>query len=248
MTPLLPPPFRLVDLGTVTSTNDVALAMARDGAAAWTVVRARVQTRGRGRGGRSFSSPDGNSYVSLILRPSCPPAALPGLGLVAGLAVADAIRTFAPRIPPVRCKWPNDVLVGGAKVAGILVESRIGAALEAVVAGIGINLVSHPAIDGLRATSLAAEGAPSTDRDELLTVLADCLEARIRTWENGGFQALRQSWLEGAAGVGEPATLIGERPVTGLFAGVAGDGALLLESGGALRRFVSGSLVLEGRP
>ena len=245
MNPGLPPAFHLIDLDTVTSTNDIALDLARNGAAAWTMVRARKQTAGRGRQGRSFRSPEGNSYTSLILRPSGPIAVLPQLALVIGLAVADAIREFAPSIPPARCKWPNDVLVGGAKVSGILVESNLSACLEAVVAGIGINLVSHPDLPGGYATDLAAEGAESDDRNLLLGILCRWLEERIGAWEASGFEALKDAWLERAAGIGRPATLVGKQPVNGLVAGIGEDGALLLEANGALHRFVSGTLILR---
>ncbi len=245
MNPCLPPAFRLIDLDTVTSTNDVALDLARNGAAAWTMVRARKQTAGRGRQGRSFRSPEGNSYTSLILRPSSPITVLPQLGLVIGLAVTDAIREFAPSIPPALCKWPNDVLVGGAKVAGILVESSLSARLEAVVAGIGINLVNHPELPGVHATDLAAEGAASGDRDLLLGIVCRWLAERVGVWEASGFEALKDAWLERAAGIGRPATLVGKQSVDGLLAGIGEDGTLLLEANGALHSFVSGTLILK---
>ena len=245
MSPGLPTPFRLVDLGTVTSTNDVALDLAEGGAAPWTVVRARRQTAGRGRRGRRFLSPQGNSYTSLILKPGKTAGALPQLGLVIGLAVADAIREFAPGIPPALCKWPNDILVGSAKVAGILVESSHSMRPGPVVAGIGINLVSHPDLAGARTTDLAAEGASDVDRDRLLEILCRWLRMRIETWESSGFEALKDDWLARAAGIGEPASLVGRETFDGLLVGVDRDGTLLLEADGAVHRFVSGTLMLR---
>ena len=147
----LPAPFVLVDLDCVASTNDEALSRAAAGAPAWTVVRAASQSAGRGRRGRSFASPPGNSYTSFVLRPEGAPERVAQIALVAGLAVAEAIARLAPGLPAPRCKWPNDVLVDGHKVCGILVEaSSSGERVDHVVVGIGINLASHPAIPGAR--------------------------------------------------------------------------------------------------
>src|SRR6185436_12611332 len=135
--PVLPDGWTLVALQSVGSTNDEAARLAAAGAAEGTVVWAREQTAGRGRRGRHWASPVGNLYTSAIVRPDCPAARAAELGFVAALAVADMV----PAGRPVRLKWPNDVLVEGAKVAGILPESSIGAdgQAEHVILGIGVN-------------------------------------------------------------------------------------------------------------
>ena len=245
MTADLEAPFSLIDLGTVGSTNDTALALAQDGAPAWSVVRAERQTAGRGRRGRAFQSPPGNSYTSFLLRPVRPAREVPQLALVAGLAVAEAVDRFAPELPRATCKWPNDVLVDGLKVAGILVEASSGRKLEAVVVGIGVNLVDHPASPGMRASDLASLGAVSADRNLWLRVLCKRLFERTGAWEREGFAAMRDSWMARAAGLGQCVQVAGELSVRGLMTGVDGEGALLVDEDGVTRRCVSGSLVLK---
>ncbi len=234
----LPPPFHLVERDEVTSTNDVAIALAESGAAAWTVVRARVQTSGRGRRGREFVSPPGNSYTSFVLRPRVAPRDLPQVSLITGVAVAESIEAAAPDLAPARCKWPNDILLNDAKVAGILVET----AGSAVIAGIGVNLVSHPAIRDVVTTDLASEGARGVDRDLLLAALCRRLKDRVTDWESSGFYSHRRAWLDRAAGIGAHALVSGDIDTQGRVVGLAHDGALIMESGGRHMRVVSGTL------
>ena len=120
------------------------------------------QTAGRGRRGRRWSSPPGNLYASLILRPDAAPDRAAQLGFVAALAVADALRELAPELGEPACKWPNDILVGGHKIAGILLESEMGEGqnLAFLIVGVGINLVSAPPDAEYPATSIAGEGRP----------------------------------------------------------------------------------------
>ncbi len=241
MSALLPPPVHLVDRDEVTSTNDIAIELAGDGAAAWSVVRARLQTGGRGRRGRMFASPPGNSYTSFILRPRVATRDVPQLSLVTGVAVAEAIEGVAPESAPVRCKWPNDILINGAKVAGVLVETGG----DAVIAGIGINLVSHPDLSEVATTDLANEGARSVDRDVLLGALCRRLKAWVSEWEESGFAGVRQAWLARAAGIGARVVVNGDTAMQGRIAGLAHDGALIVESGGRHVRVVSGSMRLQ---
>jgi BirA family biotin operon repressor/biotin-[acetyl-CoA-carboxylase] ligase len=248
MTMALPAPFALVDLDTVASTNDEAMNRAAAGAPAWTVVRARCQTAGRGRRGRSFASPEGNSYTSFILRPRGAPGQAAQIALVAGLAVAEAIAAVAPSLPSARCKWPNDVLVDGHKVCGILVEAASsGDRVDHVVIGIGVNLVSHPDLPGLHIGDLGSLGAPGIGRDAMLEVLAGRLHARCEAWQERGFAVLRQDWLARAAGLGRAVRVEdGTRSMVGELVDIDGEGALVLASSDRTRhRVVSGSLFLE---
>jgi BirA family transcriptional regulator, biotin operon repressor / biotin---[acetyl-CoA-carboxylase] ligase len=244
----LPAPFDLIDLDIVGSTNDEAAQLAVAGAPAWTVVRARNQTAGRGRSGKSFASSAGNSYTSFILRPQGGPGQAAQLALVSGLAVAEAIDIVAPRLASARCKWPNDVHVERHKVSGILVEAASsGDRVEHVIIGIGINLVSHPDLPGLRIGDLAGLGAPGIGRDCMLAALADRLHARCELWGRGGFAALREAWLARAAGLGRTVRIEdGPRRLSGALVDIDADGALVLESPDRTRqRVVSGSLFLE---
>ena len=160
--PLLPEGYRLLRYDTIGSTNDAAKALARAGAAEGTLVWAGEQTAGRGRRGRGWVSPPGNLYLSLIMRPAVAPARAAQLGFVAALALAEGVGALCGPALEIRCKWPNDILVAGRKLAGILLESEItdGDAIDFVVIGTGTNLASQPSGVEYPATSLAEQGFP----------------------------------------------------------------------------------------
>jgi BirA family biotin operon repressor/biotin-[acetyl-CoA-carboxylase] ligase len=158
-------------LATTTSTNDEAKRGARAGAPHGATWVAEEQTAGRGRQGRSWVSPRGeNLLFSVLLRVDCVPSRLPLVAIVAGLAVRDAVARAAPRAD-VRIKWPNDVLVGSKKIAGILVEAiTAGRRIEAVVVGAGVNVHTRAFPEDLaeRATSVSLVSSEPPDRDALL--------------------------------------------------------------------------------
>jgi len=251
MTDALPPFIRLAAFDTLASTSDEATRLARAGAPEGTLVTARTQTAGRGRQGRHWVSEPGNLYASLVLRPDAHVARAAQLGFAASLAIADAIRGFAPKVP-VTLKWPNDVLVGGRKVAGILLESEgdtVGR-VRFVVIGIGVNLASHPADSEFPATSLAATGAAAVTPEAFLAALASALLLWYERWRGDGFAALRRAWLARATGIGQAlrARLPGET-VEGRFAGLDDDGMLLLDLPQGRRRIAAGDVfpaVAEG--
>lgn len=172
----------LTRLATTTSTNDEAHRAAKAGAPHGATWVAEEQSSGRGRRGRTWMSPPGEGLLfSVLLRPGCPPANLPPIALVAGLAVRDAVARAVPEAP-IGIKWPNDVVAADRKVAGILVEaSTVGNRIDAVVVGIGINVHTRSFPDDLvdRATSVAllAAGAPPSDRapPDRAEMLADVL-------------------------------------------------------------------------
>src|SRR5690348_7572810 len=145
--PSLPAGFRAHHFAAVGSTNDTAKELARAGAPEGTIVWAGEQTAGRGRRGRIWASPPGNLYLSLILRPQAPAAQAAQLGFVAALALGGAIAELAGPQIELRCKWPNDLLANGRKLAGILLESETSAngEVDFVVLGVGANLASAPA-------------------------------------------------------------------------------------------------------
>ncbi len=215
------PPILLDEVG---STN--AWALAHGGRLAdgqW--VRARVQTAGRGRHGRAWAFHPGNLAASCVLRPR------PGEGPPeqAGFVVALALfETCARRVPPARLmlKWPNDLMLDGGKLAGILLE-REG---EVVVAGVGVNLAVAPAVEGRKTAALgnAMEGPPPSP-DAFLEDLAAAVERwRMRRIARG-FAAVRQAWLERAHAAGTRLeTRVGAQQVAGRFEDLGEDGALLL--------------------
>ena len=146
-TPELPAFYRLLAYEQIDSTNEEAKRLAAAGAPAGTLVWAGEQLAGRGRRGRGWASPPGNLYVSLLLRPACPPAQACQLNFVAAVALAEAVSALLPAGAGVALKWPNDVLVGGAKVSGILLEASaaLDRSIDWLVIGAGVNIASHPA-------------------------------------------------------------------------------------------------------
>lgn len=241
MTAALPPFFRLAAFDSLSSTSDEARRRAREGAPEGTVVTARVQTAGRGRQGRRWVSAPGNLYASVVLRPEAPVARAAQLGFAASLAVADALEPFAPSAA-VALKWPNDVLLGGRKVAGILLESEGGAAagVHFVVLGVGVNLATHPADSEFPATSLKAASGRDVAPEAFLGMLAPALLVWYERWRREGFVGLRQAWLDRAAGLGQAlrARLPAET-VEGRFVGLDDDGLLLLDGPSGRRRIAA---------
>jgi BirA family biotin operon repressor/biotin-[acetyl-CoA-carboxylase] ligase len=241
MTDALPPVFRLTAFDTLASTSDKARDLARAGAPEGTLVTARTQTAGRGRQGRHWVSEPGNLYLSLVLRPDAPVARAAQLGFAASLAVADALRRFAPR-PAVTLKWPNDVLLGGKKLAGILLESEgdAGGRVRFVVLGIGVNLASHPPDSEFPATSLKAAASQEVAPEAFLAALAPALLVWYERWRGDGFAGLRQAWLDRAAGLGQGLRArLANETVEGRFAGLDDDGMLLLDGPAGRRRIAA---------
>ncbi len=244
----LPPGYALIALDEAGSTNDEARERAACGAPEGTVVWARVQRAGRGRRGRSWVSPPGNLYFSVILRPACEARSVAQLSFVAALAVLDLVDGSLPG--RARCKWPNDVLVDGGKVAGVLLESALGPGgrVDWVVLGIGVNLASHPGIEGpIPSTSLADAGATTLAPEEALSSVLAALARGRQEWETQGFAAVRSAWLGRAHGLGGPVTVVnGERRLTGIFEGLDEGGALVLAQPGGEQLSIAAGDVLFG--
>jgi len=236
--PVLPDGWTLVALASVGSTNDEAARLADAGAPEGTVVWSREQTGGRGRRGRHWASPVGNLYSSTILRPDCAAPRAAELGFVAALAVADIVSADRQ----VRLKWPNDVLVDGGKIAGILLESAVGRAgqVDHVVAGIGLNVGFAPQLPEMRYPGSALGGPVETALEGLTAALA----ARLAQWRRDGFETVRAAWLAQAGPIGaEVDVRLGDELVRGRFAGLDRQGALLLDTAAGPRKIVSGELL-----
>ena len=237
-TPVLPDGWTLVAFDSVGSTNDEATRLAEAGAPEGTFVWAQTQTGGRGRRGRRWATPVGNLYCSTVLRPQCPAPRAAELGFVAALAVADLVRDGRA----VRVKWPNDVLVEGGKVAGILPESSIAqdGRVEHVVLGIGLNVSFAPSLPEMRYPGAMLGGTVEAAIEGLTAGLAGWLSQ----WRRNGFETIRAGWLDRAGPLGaEVDVKLGEELVRGAFAGMDREGALLLETPAGPRRIVSGELL-----
>lgn len=218
------------------------LALAAAGGVDGLWLRADRQTAGKGRMGRDWQSPVGNFYGSTLvrLRPGDPQAAT--LALVAAVALHDVFRFLAPDVD-FRIKWPNDLMVDGAKLSGILLER----ADDAVVVGIGVNLAFHP--DGLerKVTSLKALGGDVPTPEDFQHILADRFDDWLDVWRNTGLPALRSAWVDRAHPRGTALSVNApDGSVTeGLFDGLAEDGALRLRlADGTIRAIHAGDIFL----
>jgi BirA family biotin operon repressor/biotin-[acetyl-CoA-carboxylase] ligase len=238
--PELPSFFSLVALARTGSTNEDLHRLAREGAAEGTLVWAREQLRGRGRRGRGWSSPPGNLYLSLLLRPFVPPAEAAQIGFVAAVALAETLESLLPPGRQLRCKWPNDLLIDGAKVSGILPEAEAeGGVVQAVVLGMGVNVASFPPDLPYKATSLSAAGVHASV-EGVLAGLAPRLLAWYRRWRKEGFPPIRRRWLDFATGLGQPIEVRLEREILrGRFATLDSTGALDLELADGRRRLIT---------
>lgn len=225
--------YRLLSFETVGSTSEEAMGAGRRGEAERLWVVAGCQTAGRGRRGNSWATPDGNLAASLYLRSGASIAAMATLGFVAGLALVRALEACCPGIePPFLLKWPNDVVSGGAKIAGILLESEADMpGMIRVVIGIGVNVAHAP--DGLpyRATSLSMLGSRVL-ASQVFTELAAAWVELYQVWDEGrGFNPIRDEWLGRAAGLGEPISVVLNSSVlTGAFETIDNTGRLLLRA------------------
>ena len=240
--PAGPGPRSIVRLEAVDSTQSVAWALVEGDAADGTVVVADTQRQGRGRQGRAWHDEPGMSLLmSLVWRTRIAPAALPALSLLAAVAVAEAVARVAPVTP--RLKWPNDVLVGDRKLAGILLESRVGAT-AIVVIGVGINLAQPafpPELQGL-ATSLTLETGRTPGRDAMLAAVLESLDRWRARLEADGFAPVRERWRQLGVTLGSRVSIDG---VSALAVDLDADGALLVDDGTGVRRVVAGEVSEE---
>ena len=236
------------------STNSRLMARAAAGAPSGTVIVARQQTAGRGRRGRSWHSAAGDTLMFSLLWRFPRGTPLSGLSLAAGLALADTLHRQG--YPDICLKWPNDVLLGRQKLAGILTElvsgtgTGTGTAGTAAIIGIGLN--RHLPADlptDLRAQAAALDqcAVPLTSSATLLAALLAALHERLQTFSRHGFAALRDDWCAHHAFAHQAFCLLGDHApaLEGVCRGVDDEGALLLETTAGLQRVLSGELSLR---
>lgn len=234
------------------STNNHAFSLAFKGATEGTAVLADCQTGGKGRMSRSWFSPPGkNIYTTVILRPEMDPALSPQVTLVAGVAVAELLDKYCPG--KVTLKWPNDVLIGGRKVCGILAESRSSAVkIEYIVVGIGINInmQENELDESLRqiATSLKIETGKEFIREEVAARLYESLEKWYFIFRDSGFAPIREKWLECSGMAGKEISYSSQgATVKCRVTGMDNDGALLCNVNGEIKRLIAGEITLAAR-
>jgi BirA family biotin operon repressor/biotin-[acetyl-CoA-carboxylase] ligase len=239
VTAKLPPGYHAVTLDEVDSTNDEAKRRAEAGAPEGTLVIARRQTAGRGRRDRRWHSPEGNLYMSLVVRPEGTAAEAARLSFVAAVALGDALSGLVPPLLELSYKWPNDLLANGRKCGGILVESSSAAnGLDWMVIGIGVNLVSHPEDAAYPATDLAFEGAAGITPEAVMASFARHFLRWTDRWLEDGFAPVRAAWLARARGLGERIEVrLGAERFSATFRDLDEEGALVagLDDGGTRR-------------
>ena len=245
--------YRLVAFDRIGSTNAEAIARARDGERGpiWFVTT--EQTAGRGRRHRPWIAPRGNLAASILEVIETAPAVAATLGFAAGLALEDALRRLsveaALRAPgsddlKFSLKWPNDVLAGGQKLAGILLEAEAVDDRLAIVVGIGTNVVAAPTGTPTPATSLRALGV-DVDAETLFAALSDGWAEFRGIWDNGrGFAEIRRLWLERATGLGQAVAIkTGGTAIEGTFDTIDAQGCMIVRtSGGRLVPVTAGDV------
>lgn len=209
--------------------------MAREGALEGLWLRAERQTGGKGRQGRAWESPSGNLYASTLVRlqPEDPPP--PTLALLAAVALHDVVSRYAVGV---RIKWPNDLIAGNAKLAGILLERQS----SAVILGFGVNLVHHPDLPGRPTTSVKALAGAAPEPGDLAETLAEIFARWLARWRGEGHAPICAAWREAAHPIGTP---LATADAKGTFDGLDESGALRLRlADGTLRVIHAGDVFL----
>ena len=208
------------------STNADLLARTVQGAPEGLWLRADAQDGGRGRLGRIWESPSGNLFASTIVRLRDTDPSPASLAFVTAVAVFDAVRQMAPQVP-ICVKWPNDILTpDGAKLCGVLLER----ASDAVVVGIGLNLVWHPRNLERKVTDLLTLGATPPDAQTAVEIVAEVFARYLAIWRQSGVEVIVRHWEARAhpRGTALSAKLPDGEHLDGLYAGLNEDGALQL--------------------
>lgn len=245
---MLPPAgWRLRVHESLGSTTDPLLRLAAAGEPEGIAILALRQTAGRGRDGRAWDSPAGNLYLSTLLRPGGQARDLGQWALLSAVALHDALAGFLPPGARLTAKWPNDLLLDGAKIAGILTDSATDAAgrIDWIIFGMGANLAQAPQVPDRATACLARDGHAAPDP----RVVAAALLAAIDRWRavaaEQGFGAIRDAWMARGPARGQKLTMRDGR--SGAYAGLAEDGSLLLAGEGRVMALSTGEIGGEAR-
>ena len=238
--------FRLECHEVLDSTSTLLKQRAEAGAAEGLAIQALRQSAGMGRQGRGWDSPAGNLYISVLLRPAVALRDTPQWSFVAAVALADTIKTLLPEVAKLTLKWPNDLLLNGAKAAGILVETGVAPshALDWICIGMGVNIATKPSLPD-RATACLAEFLPDPPAPE---VLAARLLQHLAHWHDlrlaQGFAPIRDAWLRHAPAMGAPVSVKRDGALMeGNFAGLSPEGGLLLAKGREVQLILAGEVI-----
>ncbi len=245
--PNLPSAYHLVCLDSVDSTNAEArrrAALGEEATPDGTLIWAKEQTEGRGRRGRTWVSPPGNLYCSLVLRPDVPLKRAAKFSFIGALAMFDTLGTIGEAGNQVHLKWPNDILLNEHKVAGLLLESETTGTGVAdwIILGLGLNVAIFPGDTEFPATSLRAEGWGATEVDVLESFCQNFLKW-TNTWLADGFSPIRKNWLWRCHGKGEEIEVrLENETLSGVFEDLDDSGALVLKTEDGERRITAGDV------
>lgn len=229
--------FNIETIDFTGSTNSDLIKRADAGAPDGLWLRAKAQSSGRGRSARQWVSPIGNIYASTIIRLKYDDPSATHLAFVAANAIYDSIKKYIPN-DDVMIKWPNDILVNGAKICGILLERSH----DAVILGVGVNLVHSPQNIDRAAISMAELGVEPPNPDRFMHILAANINRWIKIWRKEGFADICEYWLGHAHPLGQK---ISYGDYNGVFAGLNSDGACLLRwDGGDIITINAGDIFL----
>ncbi len=237
--------WRLDHYDELQSTSDTCIARAKAGEPEGLAIVAHRQTSGRGSRGRQWQSLPGNLNLSILLRPSLPASQSSVFPLLTAIAAADALTSFLPAHTTPMLKWPNDVLLEGAKLAGILIDAApLGSSIDWLVIGIGVNLIHAPEIPGRATTTLAAHGGTATPQAAATSILHH-LNLWLTTLSLSGTAPILDAWLKRAHSIGTELQVRGANTTTtGQFAGLSPTGELLLTIENRIERFQTGEILL----
>lgn len=241
----MPEGFDLRAFDVLDSTNLECVRSAEAGHAGNLWVVSERQTAGKGRRGRTWISESGNLFTSLLYRIDCDLATASQLSFVTALAVRDAMADILQSVDQVTCKWPNDVLVGGRKISGILLETagQGGNAPSHVVIGIGVNIRHCPTEVLYPTTCLEQEGAVDETPARVMARLAPSMDHWLRQWKKHGFAPIRKVWKAVAQGIGQEITVrLPNEALQGRFVDLDETGALILEVAGERRHITAGDV------
>jgi len=227
------------------STNEIAYDLAKKGAPEGSVVVAEGQRRGKGRMGRSWVSPKGGIYLSAILRPDLSPNDIPKITLMCAISACTAIRDCSGLDAKIR--WPNDILVEGKKICGILTEMKAEQdRIDFIIVGIGINVNTPASALPKVGTSIKEEVGKKFSRIELTRKLLESLEVHYEGFKKDGFAATRQHWRDLSATLGRRVKAdLNHKKIEGQAQDIDEDGALLIRlDNGFIERLLSGDVIL----
>lgn len=240
--------YHLLSYDVLDSTNEEAKRLGAGGGAHGAVIWAKRQTDGRGRMGRTWISSEGNLFATILLAPKVDIAKCAQLSFVAALAVAETLEGIIEKPELIRCKWPNDILCGGKKLGGILLESfamnNNGKPTQWVAVGVGINIDSSPEHVMFPATCLRDAGVELISAKIVLSRFIHHFVGRYDQWVSKGFAAIEEGWMERTYHLGKPIeVIVGETQYNGTYEGIDASGRLLLrDKKGAITPIVAGDV------